>query len=43
METVVEDLQRFKDVTPVLALVVQSLIQHIHNFVEICRAAAELN
>lgn len=41
METVVEDLQRFKDVTPVLALVVQSLIQHIHNFVEVCRATAE--
>lgn len=39
METVVEHLERLENVTPILALVIQSLIQHIHNLIEIGRAA----
>lgn len=43
MEAVVQDFQGFEDVAPVLALVIQSLIQHVHNLVEICRAARKTN
>ena len=37
MQAVVEDLQRFQDVPPVLALVVQPLVEHVHNLVEFGR------
>jgi hypothetical protein len=38
VQTVVEDLERLQNVAPVLALVVQALVQHVHDLVEICRA-----
>jgi hypothetical protein len=38
VEAVVEDLERFEYVAPVLALVVESLIEHIHHLVEVGRA-----
>jgi len=38
VEAVVEDLERLQDVAPVLALVVEALVEHVHDFVEIRRA-----
>lgn len=35
METVIQHLQRFEYMAPILPLIVQPLIQHIHNFEEI--------
>lgn len=35
METVVQHLQSLQDVSPVLAFVVQALIDHVHNLVEL--------
>ena len=37
MEAVVEYFERFQYMAPVLALVVESLIEHVHNLVEIGR------
>jgi hypothetical protein len=34
VEAVVEDFERFKDMTPILALVVQSLVENVHYLVE---------
>ena len=39
VKTVVEDFERFENVAPVLALVIQSLVQHFHDFVKIRGAA----
>jgi hypothetical protein len=38
VKAVVENFERFQDVAPVLALVVEALVEHIHDFVEIRRA-----
>jgi hypothetical protein len=38
VKAVVEDLEGFQDVAPVLALVVETLVEHVHDFVEIRRA-----
>jgi hypothetical protein len=43
VQTVVEHLERFQDMTPVLALVIQSLVQHIHDLVEVGRAGAAVS
>jgi hypothetical protein len=34
VQTVVEDLESLQDVSPVLALVVETLVDHIHDIVE---------
>jgi hypothetical protein len=41
VETVIQNLESLQDVSPVLALVVQSLIDHIHDFVELGRPEAD--
>ena len=38
VKAVVENFERLQDVTPVLALVVEALVEHIHDFIEIRRA-----
>jgi hypothetical protein len=38
VEAVVKDLERLQDVAPILALVVEALVEHVHDFVEIRRA-----
>jgi hypothetical protein len=38
VKAVVEDLEGFQDMAPVLALVVEALVEHVHDFVEIRRA-----
>lgn len=38
VKAVVENFERFQDMAPVLALVVEALVEHIHDFVEISRA-----
>jgi hypothetical protein len=38
VQAVVEDLERFEYVAPVLALVIESLVEHIHHLVEVGRA-----
>jgi hypothetical protein len=38
VKAVVEDFEGFQDVAPVLALVVETLVEHVHDFVEIRRA-----
>lgn len=43
MKAVVENLEGLEDVSPILALVVQALVNHVHDIVEIVRAAASLN
>lgn len=43
VKTVVQDFERFEDVTPVLALVVETLVKHIHDFVEVRRAESVLS
>lgn len=35
VQTVVKDFERLQDVSPVLALIVQALVEHIHNLVEV--------
>jgi hypothetical protein len=35
VQTVVEHLERLENVTPVLALVIQSLVEHVHDLVEV--------
>lgn len=42
MKAIVQDLQRLENMTPILALVVQSLVQHFHNLEEIRWAAGEI-
>lgn len=42
MQTVVENFQRFQDMPPILALVVQPLVQHVHDLVEIARAGRDM-
>lgn len=37
MKTVIQDLERFQDVAPVLALIVETLVDHIHDLVELVR------
>jgi phage-related minor tail protein len=39
VQTVVKDFERLQDVSPVLALVVQALVEHIHYLVEVAGAA----
>ena len=43
MQAVVEHLERLEDVTPVLSLVVQSLVEHIHDLIEVGRARAAVS
>jgi hypothetical protein len=43
VQTVVQHLERLEDVTPVLSLIVQSLVKHIHDLVEVGRARAITN
>ena len=43
VEAVIKDLERFQDVAPVLALVVEALVEHVHDFVEIRRAEKMLS
>lgn len=38
VQAVVEDLERFEYVAPVLALIIESLVEHIHHLVEVGRA-----
>jgi hypothetical protein len=37
VETVIQDLESLKYVSPVLSFIVESLIQHVHDFVEFIR------
>lgn len=39
VETVVQNFERLEDVSPVLALVIQTLIEHVHDLVEIAGTA----
>ncbi len=41
MQTVVGNLERLEDVPPVLALVVEPLVDHVHDFVELGRPDGE--
>lgn len=41
MKTVIQDLESLQDMSPVLALVVQALVQHVHNLIELVRSAAQ--
>lgn len=38
VKAVVENFERFQDMAPVLALVIEALVEHVHDFVEIRRA-----
>ena len=38
MQTVVEHFERLQDVAPVLSPIVESLIEHVHDLVEVGRA-----
>lgn len=38
MQAVIQHLERLQHVAPVLALVVQALVEHVHDFVELRRA-----
>lgn len=38
MEAVVQNLERLQDVAPILPFVVEPLIEHVHDFVEVIRA-----
>lgn len=40
MQAVVQNFQALQHVSPILALVVEALIEHVHNFVEVGRAVA---
>lgn len=40
MQAVVEDLEGLQHVAPVLPLVVESFVEHVHNLVEVGRAVA---
>ena len=35
VETIIQNLKRFKHMAPVLAFVIQALVKHVHNLVEI--------
>jgi hypothetical protein len=35
MKTIIQNLEGFKYVTPILPLVVETLIDHVHNLVEL--------
>ena len=37
MKAIVQDFERFENMTPVLALIVQSLVQHFHDFIKVRR------
>lgn len=41
VQAVIEDLERLEDVSPVLALVVESLVNHVHDVVEVVGSAVE--
>src|SRR5690242_3127490 len=41
VQTVVQDLQCLEDMAPVLSLVVQSLVEHVHDVVEIARSVCK--
>src|SRR5213080_328654 len=38
VETVIEDFKSFQNVPPVFALIIKSLIQHIHNLIKVVRS-----
>lgn len=38
VQAIIEDLQRFQNVAPVLSLVIESLVQNVHDLVESARA-----
>jgi hypothetical protein len=38
VKTVIQNFQRLKNVTPVLAFIVQSFVEHVHYLVKIARA-----
>lgn len=38
VQAVVEDLESLEDVSPILSLIVQALVEHVHNLVEFGRA-----
>jgi len=38
VQAVIEDLERFEYVAPVFALIIESLVKHIHHLVEVGRA-----
>lgn len=42
MKTVVEDFESFEDVAPVLSLVVEPFIEHVHDVVKVTRSAEKL-
>lgn len=39
VQAVIEDLERLEHMAPVLALVVQALVEHVHNLVKVLTAA----
>jgi hypothetical protein len=41
VEAVVQDLESLQDVAPVLPLVVQTLVQHVHDLVELGRPVTQ--
>ena len=43
MEAVIQDLKRLQYVSPVLSLIVQSLVQHIHDFIEFVRSVDHMS
>ena len=38
VETIVQNFQRFENMSPVLSLIIQPFVQHVHNLVEIAMA-----
>lgn len=40
MQTVIENFEGFENVAPILALVVESLIDNVHNIIKVVRSAA---
>lgn len=38
VQAVIENLESLEDVSPILSLVVQALVEHVHDFVELSRA-----
>lgn len=38
MQAIVQNLQGLQDMAPILAFIIQSLVEHIHNLVEVAGA-----
>jgi hypothetical protein len=43
VQAVVEHLERFQNMAPILALVVQPFVEHVHDLIKVCRAGAAVS